>query len=307
VCANMLAQRGILDLDAPVASVWPEFGAVGKGRIPIRWILSHQAGLPGVDTPLALIDFADGGRAVEALANQLPYWEPGTAHGYHALTVGTLIGEVVHRLTDKTFGDVFASEVAKPLGLEFWIGLPEVLESRVAPVRLGPFSNTLVVAAAAAAQRDPTSATSRVNLSGVNFSEFNERPIHQAELPAGNGIGSARSLARMYAACMGPVDGVRLFDETTLARACEVQASGVDLVLAEDNSFGLGFSLPSARIRFAGRSSFGHDGAGGAVAFGDRESGMSFAFTTDLFPPLGGVDLVTNELVTAAKECLLAR
>ncbi|PZF91889.1 serine hydrolase domain-containing protein, partial [Micromonospora endophytica] len=123
-CAHLLSQRGELDLDAPVAAYWPEFAAAGKEGIPVRWLLSHQAGLPALDTPVSLADIRSWDPVVRALARQAPVWTPGTAHGYHGLTYGWLVGEVVRRVSGRSLGDYFAEEIAAPLGLDFWIGLP---------------------------------------------------------------------------------------------------------------------------------------------------------------------------------------
>ena len=133
-CANLLAQRGELDLSAPVSSYWPEFAQAGKGEIPVLLLLSHQAGLPALDATLSPGEVQAWDPVVAALAEQAPFWEPGTAHGYHAVTYGWLVGEVVRRVTGRTIGTYFAEEIARPLGLEFWIGLPEELEERVSPI-----------------------------------------------------------------------------------------------------------------------------------------------------------------------------
>ena len=177
------------------------------------------------------------------------------------------MGEIARRVTGQTVGQVLAGEVAGPLGLDLWIGLPEGREPRVAPVRSGLSSSSLAVAAAAAARNGPTTVASRVSFASLDTSEFNERYLHEVELPAANGLGSPRALTRMYAACIGDVDGVRLLDDASLGRACEVQSDGTDEVTAEENRFGLGFYLPFARLPMAGPTSFGHDGAGGALAF----------------------------------------
>jgi CubicO group peptidase (beta-lactamase class C family) len=133
ICANLLAQRGQLDLTAPVAQYWPEFAQAGKADIPVLYLLTHQAGLPAVDRTLSAEEVQAWDPICAALAEQAPFWEPGKAHGYHALTYGWLVGEVVRRVSGRSIGTYFAEEVAGPLGLEFWIGLPEEYESRVAP------------------------------------------------------------------------------------------------------------------------------------------------------------------------------
>ena len=134
VCANLLAQRGLLDMDAPVAAYWPEFAAAGTDSLLVRHLLSHQAGLPAIDRRLTPQEMQAWDPVAEALAAQAPFWEPGTAHGYHALSYGYLVGEVVRRVTGRSLGTFFAEEVARPLGLDFYIGLPSELEGRVSPI-----------------------------------------------------------------------------------------------------------------------------------------------------------------------------
>ena len=306
MCVARLVQYGLLDLDAPVASIWPEFGQAGKADLPVRWLLSHRAGLPTVDKPLTFADLGNSALLVEALEQQAPLWEPGTAHGYHPWSFGTLLDEVVRRVTGVTLGRFFASEVAGPLGLDLWIGLPEELEDRVIPVRADAMSMTVLPPEVALALQDPHSVTFRTMSNGLQelAARCNDREFRAAEIPAANGVGSARALARMYASCIGAVDGFRLLDEAVLAEFCEPQSAGVDLVTAEENRYGLGFMLPFPRIRFAGPASFGHDGAGGALAFADRDHGFSFAFLPDVFPPAGGADPNADVLVSAVLDVL---
>lgn len=306
IAVNLMAQRGELDLDAPVVSVWPEFAAEGKERIPIRWLLTHQAGLPGVDPQLTLDDLIVGTPVVRALEAHRPLWEPGTAHGYHALTMGYLLGEVTRRATGRTLGTYFAEEVAAPLGLDCWIGTPADIEDRVMPVRITERSATARVnAAVVEAQRDPTSIYSRVfSNPPIVALEWNDRRVHAAEIPAGNAICDARALARVYAACIGDVDGVRLLDEASIRRATLPYADGIDAVNLEPNRFGLGFCLPFPRLPFGGDQAFGHDGFGGALSFADPETGLAFGFTTDLVPELAGADPDVWGLVNAARACV---
>jgi CubicO group peptidase (beta-lactamase class C family) len=305
ICALMAHDRGLLDLDAPVASIWPAFGRAGKDSIPVRWLLTHQAGVPTVDRRMSFDDVLAGEPWTEALEVQAPYWAPGTAHGYHVLTMGYLISEVLRRATGMTVGQFFATEVAAPLGLDFWIGLPADVESRVVPIQLadgqpedGPYQ---------AALRDRTSLAYRVmsNPSWGPF-DFDTPAFHAAEVPAANGIASARSLARLYAACVTEVDGIRLLTSGTLERACVAHADGFDLINHEINRFGLGFYLPSSRLPMGGRSSFGHDGSGGSLGFADRESGLSYGFTTDLIPVDRSCDPANWPIVPTAMKCLRA-
>jgi CubicO group peptidase (beta-lactamase class C family) len=304
-----MAQRGELDLDAPVVAVWPEFGAEGKDRIPIRWLLTHQAGVAGVDPTLTLEDLIAGEPVVRALEAQRPLWEPGTAHGYHALTMGYLLGEVTRRATGRTIGTYLAEEIAIPLGLDCWIGTPADIEDRVLPVRLTERSATARVnTAVIEAERDPASIFSRVfSNPRIIPSEWNDPRVHAAEIPAANAICDARSLARVYAACIDEVDGVRLLDDASIQRATLTQADGIDVVNLEPNLLGLWFYLTFPRLPLGSDRAFGHDGFGGALAFADPETGLAFGFTTDRVPELAGADPEVWRLADAARACISER
>ena len=280
-CANLLAQRGELDVDAPVAQYWPEFKAAGKADIPVRWLLCHKAGLPYVDADLSLEEALAWHPVVRALEEQEPVWEPGTAHGYHATTYGWLVGEVVRRITGKSLGTFFRDEFAAPLDLEFWIGLPEELEPRVAPVvpphaLMDPATlEGLLPAEAIEAIRGPSDLFRYDAM-------WNRRELHANELPSSNGIGNARSLARLYAALIGEVDGARVLAPQALARALEPRCCGPDRIIMFETSYGLGFMRPPGLLHGTsvafGPSAFGHGGAGGSFTFADPEAGVSFAY-----------------------------
>ncbi|HEY8216326.1 MAG TPA: serine hydrolase domain-containing protein [Acidimicrobiia bacterium] len=283
VCANRLAQDGVLDVDAPVVEHWPEFGAAGKSAVPMSDLLSHQAGLPWVDAPMTLEDALAWEPLVRALEQQAPVWEPGTAHGYHAVTYGHLVGEVVRRVTGKTLGTVFAEEVAAPLALDFWIGLPEEQEPRVAPLIgrvIGEGSGggqTLTELAG------PESTLTRALTVGGAFGGrgvFNSRAVRAAEVPAANGVGDARSVARMYAACIGEVDGVRLLSDEQLGDARRQRTSGPDRILLDlDLQWGLGFLVPSSLVQLGhGPHAFGHFGMGGSLGWADPDAGLAFGY-----------------------------
>ena len=288
VCANLLIEQGRLDPSAPVTEYWPEFGAEGKAGLPVAWLLTHQAGLPAIDVTLTLPEALAWDPIVAALAAQKPLWEPGTAHGYHALTYGWLVGEVVRRVTGKSLGTFFAEEVAGPLGLEFWIGLPESEEPRVAPLNM-----TLDHMADMPAEElermavnfAPDGLGTRALFLGGAFGgfddgsgPFNTRAVHAAEVPAANGITTARSLARMYAGLIGEVDGVRILADGTVAEMTTPRTSGVDLVLGGESIFGLGMLCDSPFSPFLGPGSFGHYGAGGSVGFAHPDSGVAFGY-----------------------------
>ena len=311
-CAHLLAQRGELDFDAPVSEYWPEFKAEGKEQVPVRWLLSHRAGLPVVDRALSPEDALAWDPVVEALAAERPVWEPGTAHGYHALTYGWLVGEVVRRISGRSLGLFFAQEMAAPLGLEFWIGLPEQHETRVSRLielpRLAQARAELdlsglpdVMRELATAFLDPSSLTNRaLNLTSPPL-DYNSRGVHAAEVPAANGICTARSLARFYAGLIGEVDAVRILTPETVARATVEQSEGRDRVLLVPTRFGLGYFLPSSFSPMAGPASFGHAGAGGSLGFADPDTGVAFGYVMNKMQQNLAADPRTLTLIEAVK------
>ncbi len=306
IAAHMLAEEGRLDFNAPVVEYWPEFGAEGKEGIPVRWLFSHRAGLAAIDRPLGLDDVLAWRPVVEALEAQAPLWEPGSAHGYHTYTYGWLAGEVIRRITDGTVGQFVAERIAGPLGAEFWIGLPESENHRVAPViPAAPPQPGTPLDSFMTRMTDPTSLTFRSFVSpAIPPAAFNEYPFRSAEVPAGNGIGTARALARIYAACIGPVDGVRLLEDDTLELATATQARGEDLVMTFETHYGTGFQLPYPFRPMAGEGSFGHYGSGGSVGFANRRLGFSFGYVMNQMRPVYGPDPRTGALVQAVLKSL---
>jgi CubicO group peptidase (beta-lactamase class C family) len=313
--AHLLAQRGELDLDAPVAEYWPEFAAEGKSGIPVRWLLSHRAGLPVWDGLLPLADALAWRPAVDRLAAQRPAWEPGTAHGYHGRTYGWLVGEVIRRVSGRTPGRFFADEVAAPLGLDFFIGLPEAERSRVSRMvetasgfsleGVSPADIPAEFRPILAAIADPDSLFNRAfALTDPPAIDFNDPAVQAAELPSSNGIGTARSLARMYAALIGEVDGVRLLTPATLAGATAEQSTGPDRVMIFPSRFGSGFMLPTPESPLTGPTAFGHPGRGGSLAFGDPDLGVSFAFVVNHIQQNPLTDTRAADLVTALRTAL---
>lgn len=310
ICAHLLAQRGELDLDAPVARYWPEFAAGGKQDIPVRWLLSHRVGLPVFDKPLTIEEFLAWEPPVKALAAQSPVWEAGTAHGYHAGTYGWLVGEVIRRISGKSVGTFFADEVAGPLGLDFWIGLPESEESRVVPIisvdlQEGEMDQQAVTQRRRdllEASRDPDSLLNKAQT--TTPLDPNTRDFHVAEIPAGNGITDARSLARMYASLIGDgVDGVRLLSDETVRKASTEESNGRDEVLQIATRFGLGFSLDQEGS-LGREGAFGHGGAGGSLGFADPEAGIGFGYVMNQMQLVAGDDPRTLTLIAAAHESL---
>jgi CubicO group peptidase (beta-lactamase class C family) len=288
MCAHILADRGELDHDAPVREYWPEFAAAGKDEVPVSWLLSHQVGLVDVDRKMSLAEALDWDVVTKALAESAPVWPPGTQHGYHAVTYGWLVGEVVRRISGRSLGQFFAEEIAEPLGLDFWIGTPDSVHDRVVPVI--PFSAPPGVMpeldqAPETADSAPTLAEMLSmflgpdNLLGRALSapggafgdgnEWNLPEVWRAQIPAANGITNARSLARMYAAFIGEVDGIRLVSPETMQNALVRRVFGPDSVLVFEIPFGLGFMLNGGLMALGSETAFGHFGAGGSLGFAD--------------------------------------
>ncbi|MGA5407285.1 serine hydrolase domain-containing protein [Streptomyces lavendulocolor] len=283
----LLHQRGQLDLDAPVGTYWPEFKAAGKERALVRHLLSHQAGVPALDRPLTPAGAADLAAAADAVASQAPAWEPGTEHGYHPHTYGFLLGALVQRVTGRTLGRWVAEEIARPLGLDLWIGLPEDEAHRAG--RIGPVAEPADGGAlklrpkrsVADAYADPGSLTRRAFGAVDPAPDENDPAYRAAELPASAGISTARALARFYAATLGPVDGHRLFAPATLAMARTEEAAGPDRVLVVSTRFGLGYMLHGPACPLLSPGSFGHPGRGGSLGFADPESGIALGYVTN--------------------------
>jgi CubicO group peptidase (beta-lactamase class C family) len=294
LCAHMLVSRGELDLDAAVIDYWPEFGKNGKERVNVRMLLAHQAGLAAIRDPLPEPGLLDWDLTVEMLAAQEPLWPPGTRHGYHALTYGHVVGELVRRVTGRSLGTFFRDEVAGPLGLDFWIGLPKEHDARVAPTIPvePPAAGEEVSEFFTQAMTDPTSIPSLIamNSSGMLFpGVIDRREVYAAEIPAANGLANGRALAGMYRplALGGAVDDVRLVDDATLAEATRVaSASSVDATLGIPTRFALGFmkamdnrALPGNDSVLISEDAFGHAGYGGSVGFADPGARLSFGYS----------------------------
>ncbi|WP_055525262.1 serine hydrolase domain-containing protein [Streptomyces graminilatus] len=313
--AHLLVQRGVLDLDAPVAKYWPEFAANGKAEIPVRWLLSHRAGLVALDQPVSLAGALAWQPMVAALAAQSPQWTPGTAHGYHGRTWGWLVGEVIRRVSGRSPGRFFADEIADLLGLDFFIGLPTSERNRVSrmayrqPVidftTAQPEAIPEQLRDLVAAWRDPNSLSNRAfSVTDPAEIDFNSTEVQAAELPSSNGIGTARGLARMYAALISEVDGIRLLTPETLASATKEQASGTDQVMMVPSRFSSGFMLPTETNPMIGPKSFGHTGRGGSLAFADPEHGIAFGYVMNHI--IGGPDDVRATLLAEAVRVALA-
>jgi CubicO group peptidase (beta-lactamase class C family) len=301
LCALILADRGELDLHAPVARYWPEFGQAGKDRIEVRELLGHTSGLSGWDEPLAPEELADWDRCASLLAAQAPWWEPGTMSGYHAVTQGYLVGEVVRRITGSSLGQFLKETVTDPLGADFHIGLPREADSRVAPLIPPP----------------------PVDLRGAGFPELAVRTLsnppitgrvtaeewwRRAEIPAANGHGNARSVAAIQSivACGGEARGTRLLSEDGVAAIFEEQSNGRDLVLNVPLRFGIGFGLASETMPMGPRSC-AWGGYGGSLVFNDLDARVTVAYVMNrmvagLVGDFRGASVVMAAMLALAKR-----
>ncbi|GHE73076.1 serine hydrolase [Streptomyces spiralis] len=282
----LLVQDGVLELDREVAHYWPEFGSQGKERLTLRELLSHRAGLVGVDGGFTTGELADDRAMAARLAGQKPWWEPGTAYGYHAFVIGALTGEVVRRVTGRSIAELYEERVRVPYGLDFYIGLPEELEPRcleVLPLVPTPEQAEQLVARAAAPD----------SLRGIAFNAGGHRPptdlvafansraVRALGPTSSGGVGNARGVAGMYAAAISTVDGgAALLTPVTVAEFARLHTPGPDLVTEQVNHFGLGFGFEylAERYPFLGEDSFGHSGATGSLGFADPASGVAYAY-----------------------------
>jgi len=272
LCALILADRGELDLHAPVARYWPEFAQADKSEIEVRHLLGHTAGLCGWEETLAPQELADWGRCTSLLAAQAPWWEPGTASGYHAVTQGYLVGEVVRRVSGRSLGTFFREQVAEPLGADFNIGLPEAEEGRVAPL-IPPQAADL---AAVKLPKMGVRALSNPPIVG----ELTLEPWwRRAEIPAANGHGNARSVAAIQSivSCSGEARGTRLLSEDGVAAIFEEQSNGTDLVLDVPLRFGMGFGLASETMPMGPRTC-AWGGYGGSLVVSDLDARVTVAY-----------------------------
>ncbi|MBY8876788.1 serine hydrolase domain-containing protein [Actinacidiphila acidipaludis] len=328
-CLLLLHQSGRLDLDAPVGAYWPEFKAQGKDRVTVRDVLAHRAGVPALDVPLTPAQALDGVSGPRALAAQAPLFPPGAAHGYHAQTYSWLLGELVLRVTGRTLGRFVAEEIAWPLGLDLWIGLPAGQEHRVGRIGATPAPEPTASGALRArpkpavndAYADPESLTRRAFAAITPLPDENDPVYRAGELAASGGIATARALARCYAAFVGDVDGEaggepggpgartspdghRLLAPATVTAARTEESAGPDRVLVVNTRFGLGYMLHGPSSPLLGPASFGHPGRGGSLAFADPDHAVGFGYVTNGMQQNVTADPRAQALVRAVRECL---
>lgn len=280
IVALVLADRGELDLDAPVATYWPEFAQNGKSTIPVRWLLTHQAGVSAIEQKMPFGSLSDWTAMTDALAAQQPMWEPGTDHGYHGVTFGHLIGEVIRRVTGVSCGTAMRELLCEPLGLDIWMPLAEADDARTADMVLGqPASPVTFFDHWGPDDLGPKSFRNPPDCSYVPYT--NTRPFRAAEIPAANGHGTARSLDRLYAtlACGGTLDGVNILSPEMVERGGREWVRGIDRVMALPTAFGLGFERTIPDWPFGPNpNTYGHNGSGGSLGIVDPDTGVSLGY-----------------------------
>ncbi|MBM7440796.1 serine hydrolase domain-containing protein [Streptomyces sp. HB132] len=289
LCAHILVDRGLLDLDAPVAAYWPEFAAAGKESVRVRHLLSHRSGVAGLRDPHTLAELYDWEVTTARLAATEPWWEPGTRSGYHAISYGFLVGEVVRRITGLLPGEFLRREITGPLGIDFSVGLPEKDVDRVA--ELVQPKDVSREQAALFALMEPVAIASLLN-PGTGTAAANTPEWRAAEIPAANGHGTARAVAALYGilAGRGMLDGRRILSEEAAERVREGQGSCRDLVLgagfAHETELGLGLWLSGANGSYGPNPrAVGHDGAGGSCGLADPEAGIALGYVMNRMGP----------------------
>jgi CubicO group peptidase (beta-lactamase class C family) len=313
ICVYALVQQGLLDVDRPISAYWPAFGEHGKAHVTLRQAMSHRAGLPALDVDLTKDDVIAWDPVVRAIEAQRPLHTPASGFIYHALTYGWLVGEVIRRLSGLTPGRYFREAIADRLHLRTWIGLPETARATVAWMEPPlPDEDSDAARASARLAREDLVIARSVSMGGAfafpaddAYVTFNDPAIQAAEIPGANGISTAWSLARLYAACVSGVDGPPLLSAASIEDALRVRSAGPQLSGVPDDGarWGTGFQLSSAPSQpMLGPASFGHAGAGGQLAFADAEHGVGFAYLSNQMGGYG--DARARELTVALRTAL---
>lgn len=308
IAVAMCVQRGLIDYSEKVATYWPEFGQAGKQDITVAELLAHRGGLYTLRDAVSLQDALDWDTMVSRLAATEPLLPKGSPHSYHAITFGWLAGELVRRVDGRSVSDFVRQEIAEPLGAEFFIGLPEALEPRVARLMAHPLPSFPPDIAKIMNDRGGpgTKGEAALSLNGAfGPGAFNKPQVHRAQVPGANGIGNARSLAKIYAACVGEVDGVQLLTPDTVARATTSMTppGEVDAVLLSQTDFAMGFMRHNDHYKFTGPEAFGHTGAGGSASFADPSRHLGFSYVMNTMMTVYDEDPRRARLISAARRC----
>ncbi|MDX3451268.1 serine hydrolase [Streptomyces sp. ME02-8801-2C] len=303
-----LVAAGKIGLDLPAGTYWPEFGQAGKENIPVRWLLSHQAGLSYPTEDITRDDVLAWHPVVDKLAAQAPLWEPGTGHGYHALTYGWLVGEVVRRVTGQSVGEAFTELVTGPLGARAWFGVPQEELASVAVLAMAPEINLDLLPFTP--EFDPVRRA--FTLGGAfpatvagNGTGLSDPAIQAAEVPGGGAVATARALAEIWSSTILPTSATQPLPEDVLTDMVRVQSSGPQILGLQgipQPSWGTGFMIDSPDRPFLTSSSFGHDGTGGQLAFADPAHGVGFGFVTN--DVQGAAETRTLDILDALRNAL---
>jgi CubicO group peptidase (beta-lactamase class C family) len=313
LCAHRLVDQGRLDLYAPIARYWPEFAQAGKSELPVHLVLSHRAGLPAIRKPLPSEALYDWETMTSAIAAETPWWPPGSKHGYHALTFGYLVGELVRRTTGKSLGTYLREEIARPLGIDCLIGFDAAEDSRVAGIISPPPMPAEQQESLKAIFKDPESVAAKAisNPSMIlkiwSAQVANSRRWRSAEIPAGNAHTNARAFATLYGALArgGSHRGFKLLSEESIRRCYTEQSNGPDAVNLTPTRFSMGFnlSLPDQKMGPNPRA-FGHSGAGGSIGFADPDASVGFGYAMNQILPGNMIDVRAAALIEAVYGCL---
>ncbi len=312
ICALKLADQGRLDLDAPVARYWPAFSRAGKEALTVRMLLNHTAGMVGVKKRLPSKALYDWKVMTDALAGQAPWWHPGKIQGYHAVTYGWLVGQVIRQITGRSVGQYLKEEITDPLGLDLHIGLNPVEHKRSATMIMLRFPTlhadaTRLTAAIVKNPRGPTACAFTNPFSIITG--VNTRAWRSAELPAANGQSTARSLAKLYGIlATGGKSGTTEILSRTMIEHCSMEETvGHDAVLKLQTRFSLGFMLNQNNKsgNFGpGQKSFGHPGAGGCLGFADPDARLGFGYTVNKMDTFILIDPRAKRIIDAVYQCL---
>ncbi len=296
---SLLVQDGVVDLDAKVTSYWPEFGQHGKDVLSVRQLLSHQAGVVGLPGGVVVEDYNDVPALAARLAGMVPLWRPGKAFGYHALIMGVLMEELCRRTTGRTLQEVYEERIRAPFEVDMFLGLPEDEEQRFKPVLFGVDPNAPFI--------DPASITGiSANVAAGNILDLpNNRQVRAGGSTSGAGVGSARGLARVYAAASTGVEGSEPFlAPATIAAMSEEQVWGWDRTFSQESAFAVVFMKSHNRVDFGSARAFGHDGANGALGYADPHYEVGFGYVPR-WCELGGTTGRAMQLSAAVRRAVL--
>lgn len=290
---------GLLDLDRPMATYWPELDKPSTAGVTLRMVLAHRSGLASLAADLSFEELLAGADD-EAIGRQEPYWEPDERHGYHAFTFGTLTNGAFRRVLGVSVGDFVRERLAEPLGLDLWIGAPAAIEPRVERIRYRPPLNTAARAEHVSSSGIPGSNSGRLQ---ATFDLYNDPRLYRTCWPSTSGVAGARDLARLFASTLDTVDGVRVVDEPTRRAMVAPLSDGVDAVLGIRTAFGSGVQLPFPHFPMVSADSYGHEAAGGSAVMASAALDLAIGFTTNVFPNTMGVSPTMLALLPTVLNC----